>query len=222
MVFPRLILASQSPRRRELLGWLGFPFETLDVSIDESPLPGEGARDHVLRIAEAKARSASKDLDGDFIVISADTVVVDRGEILGKPEDAAHAERILQRLSGHDHFVDTGFTFYNLSDHRMTKGLCESQVSMRLLTGKEIRTYVLSGDPLDKAGAYAIQNREFNLVPEFSGCMANVMGLPLCHLKRTYLKQGIDMPVDLTRTCRENLGYACRISARIFAGDDIG
>jgi septum formation protein len=191
MVFPRLILASQSPRRRELLGWLGFPFETLDVSIDESSLPGEGARDHVLRIAEAKARSASKDLDGDFIVISADTVVVDRGEILGKPEDAAHAERILQRLSGHDHFVDTGFTFYNLSDHRMTKGLCESQVSMRL-------------------------------VPEFSGCMANVMGLPLCHLKRTYLKQGIDMPVDLTRTCRENLGYACRISARILAGDDIG
>lgn len=222
MVFPRLILASQSPRRRELLGWLGFPFETLDGSIDESPLPGEGARDHVLRIAEAKARSASKDLDGDFIVISADTVVVDRGEILGKPEDAAHAERILQRLNGHDHFVDTGFIFYNLSDHSMAKGLCESRVSMRLLTGEEIRTYVLSGDPLDKAGAYAIQNREFNLVREFSGCMANVMGLPLCHLKRTFRKQGIDMPVDLTRTCRENLGYDCRISARILAGDDIG
>jgi septum formation protein len=222
MVFPRLILASQSPRRRELLGWLGFPFETFDGSNDESPLPGEDACNHVLRIAEAKARGAAKILDGDSIVISADTVVVDRGEILGKPADAAHAEQILQRLNGHDHFVDTGFIFYNLSDRGMMKGFCESRVHMRSITGNEIKTYVLSGDPLDKAGAYAIQNREFNPVPEFSGCLTNVMGLPLCHLKRTFLEQGIDLPVDLTRTCRENLGYNCRISARILTGEEIG
>ena len=222
MVFPRLILASQSPRRRELLGWLGFPFETLDGSIDESPLPGEDARDHVLRIAETKASAASQDLDGDSIVISADTVVVDRGEILGKPADAAHAEQILQRLSGRDHFVDTGFIFYNLSTQSMAKGFCESRVRMRSFTDDEIKSYVLSGDPLDKAGAYAIQNREFNPVPEFSGCLTNVMGFPLCHLKRVFLKQGIDLPVDLTTTCRENLGYECRISARILAGEEIG
>jgi septum formation protein len=222
MVFPRIILASQSPRRRELLGWLGFPFETLDGSIDESPQPGEDARDHVLRIAEAKARAAAQDLDGDSIVISADTVVVDRGEILGKPADTAHAEQILQRLSGHDHFVDTGFIFYNLSNRSMAKGLCESRVRIRSLTDNEIITYVLSGDPFDKAGAYAIQNREFNPVPEFSGCQTNVMGLPLCHLKRIFLEKGIDLPVDLTTTCRENLGYNCRVSARILAGEEIG
>jgi len=222
MVFPRIILASQSPRRRELLGWLGFPFETLDGSIDESPLPGEDARDHVLRIAETKASAASQDLDGDSIVISADTVVVDRGELLGKPADAAQAAQILQRLSGRDHFVDTGFIYYDLRTQSMAKGLCESRVRMRSLTDNEINTYVLSGDPLDKAGAYAIQNREFNPVPEFSGCLTNVMGLPLCHLKRTFLEQGIDLPIDLTTTCRENLGYDCRISARILAGEEIG
>jgi septum formation protein len=175
-----------------------------------------------LRIAEAKARAAAQDLDGDSIVISADTVVVDRSEILGKPADTAHAEQILQRLSGHDHFVDTGFIFYHLSDRSMAKGLCESQVRMRSFTDNEIKTYVLSGDPLDKAGAYAIQNREFNPVPEFSGCLANVMGLPLCHLKRTFLEKGIDLPVDLITSCRGNLGYDCRISARILAGEEIG
>ena len=222
MVFPRLILASQSPRRRELLDWLDIPFETLDGSIDERPLPGEGSRDHVLRIAETKASAASQDLDGDSIVISADTVVVDRGELLGKPADAAQAAQILQRLSGRDHFVDTGFIYYDLRTQSMAKGLCESQVRMRSLSDNEINTYVLSGDPLDKAGAYAIQNREFNPVPEFSGCLTNVMGLPLCHLKRTFLEQGIDLPIDLTTTCRENLGYDCRVSARILAGEEIG
>jgi len=222
MVFPRLILASQSPRRRELFGWLGFPFETLDGSIDESPIPGEDAGYHVLRIAEAKAEAAAQGLDGDFIVVSADTVVVDRGEILGKPVDATHAEQILQRLSGHDHFVDTGFIFYNLSDRSMAKGLCESRVRMRSFSDQEIKTYVLSGDPLDKAGAYAIQNREFNPVPEFSGCMANVMGLPLCHLKRELIRQGIVLNADLVMTCKDQLGYDCRISTKILNGEDIG
>jgi septum formation protein len=222
VVSPNLALASQSPRRREMLAWLGLPFETLDGSVDETPLNGEDPRGHVLRVAEAKARAVGARLGGNFTLISADTVVIDDGAIVGKPVDQADAVRILERLSGREHLVDTGYIIYNLNTHNLVKGLCESRVRMRSFTSEEILDYVRSGDPLDKAGAYAIQNRDFHPVPEFTGCMANVMGLPLCHLKRELNQQGIVIMKELAEVCRDHLKYDCIISERIQNGEEVG
>jgi septum formation protein len=205
-----------------MISWLGIPFERLDGSINESPLQGENPQEHVLRVAEEKARSATRELEGNWIVISADTVVVDKGLILGKPMDAEDAARMLEQLGGGVHSVDTGLIIYNLKDRSFNRVLCESQVRMRAFTAEEVLDYVRSGDPLDKAGAYAIQNRDFNPVQDFTGCMANVMGLPLCHLVRELRPLGIPLNLDLTGLCREKLAYDCPVSDQILAGENVG
>ena len=222
MFFPPIALASRSPRRREMLSWLGLAYESLDGSIDETPLPGEDPRGHVLRVAEEKALAAARELEGNWTIISADTVVVDEGTILGKPANAEDAARLLEKLSGREHFVDSGLIIYNLDDRSINKALCESRVQMRPITSEEILDYVSSGDPLDKAGAYAIQNRDFNPVPEFSGCMANVMGLPLCHLLRELKDRRVLIKKNPSEVCNEQLGYDCPIWERVLAGEEIG
>jgi predicted house-cleaning NTP pyrophosphatase (Maf/HAM1 superfamily) len=118
--------------------------------------------------------------------------------------------------------VDTGLIIYNLDDRSINKVICESIVRMRYFTSEEILDYVSSGDPLDKAGAYAIQNRDFNPVPEFSGCMANVMGLPLCHLLRELKERRVLMRKNPPQVCKEQLGYDCPIWERVLAGEEIG
>ena len=222
MFFPPIALASRSPRRREMLSWLGLVYESLDGSIDETPLPGEDPRGHVLRVAEEKALAAARELEGNWTIISADTVVVDEGTILGKPANAEDAARLLEKLNGREHFVDSGLIIYNLDDRSINKALCESRVQMRPITSEEILDYVSSGDPLDKAGAYAIQNRDFNPVPEFSGCMANVMGLPLCHLLRELKDRRVLIKKNPSEVCNEQLGYDCPIWERVLAGEEIG
>jgi MAF protein len=222
MFFPPIALASRSPRRREMLSWLGLAYESLDGSIDETPLPGEDPRGHVLRVAEEKALAAARELEGNWTIISADTVVVDEGTILGKPANAEDAARLLEKLNGREHFVDSGLIIYNLDDRSINKALCESRVQMRPITSEEILDYVSSGDPLDKAGAYAIQNRDFNPVPEFSGCMANVMGLPLCHLLRELKDRRVLIKKNPSEVCNEQLGYDCPIWERVLAGEEIG
>jgi len=205
-----------------MLSWLGLAFESLDGSIDETPLPGEDPRGHVLRVAEEKAQAAARELEGNWTIISADTVVVDEGTILGKPANAEDAARLLEKLSGREHFVDSGLIIYNLDDRSINKALCESRVQMRPITSEEILDYVSSGDPLDKACAYAIQNRDFNPVPEFSGCMANVMGLPLCHLLRELKDRRVLIKKNPSEVCNEQLGYDCPIWERVLAGEEIG
>ena len=222
MFSPPIALASRSPRRREMLSWLGLAYESLDGSIDETPLPGEDPRGHVLRVAEEKALAAARELEGNWTIISADTVVVDEGTILGKPANAEDAARLLEKLNGREHFVDSGLIIYNLDDRSINKALCESRVQMRSITSEEILDYVSSGDPLDKAGAYAIQNRDFNPVPEFSGCMANVMGLPLCHLLRELKDRRVLIKKNPSEVCNEQLGYDCPIWERVLAGEEIG
>ncbi len=222
MFFPPLALASKSPRRREMLSWLGMPFESLDGSIDETPLQGEDPRGHALRVAEEKALAAARNLEGNWTIISADTIVVDGGDILGKPVNPEDAARMLEQLSGRQHFVDTGLIIYNLDDCNLSRALCQSNVRMRSLTSEEILDYVRSGDPLDKAGAYAIQNRDFNPVPEFSGCMANVMGLPLCHLLRELKDRKVLLKKNPPDICRAQLGYDCPIWEKVLAGEEIG
>lgn len=227
----KLFLASQSPRRRELLGWLGFPFESMSADVDERTLPDENPADYVCRLAEAKARAycnqpsppALSQRERELaVVIGSDTAVVDAGEILGKPGDACEAESMLRQLRGRTHQVYTGIAVYEVKSDRVFRDLCVSDVPMRGYDDEEMRAYVQTGDPLDKAGAYAIQHPEFMPVENFTGCFAGVMGLPLCHLARNLKKAGLQVEADLPAACKASLGYDCLISDAVLRGENLG
>ena len=183
----RIYLASRSPRRRELLTQLGVIFEELltqerhGADVDETPHAGEAPREYVLRVARAKAelgwqQVASRGLTA-LPVLSADTTVVCGGEILGKPDDPAHAQRMLQRLSAQPHEVFTAIAVAR--NGRRETALSTSTVEFRRLEDAEIRAYVASGEPLDKAGAYAIQGGAAVFVRKLAGSYSGIMGLPL-------------------------------------------
>lgn len=175
----RLYLASTSPRRRELLRWLGLPFDLLAPEVDEARLPGEPADSMVRRLSLAKARACAHLYPNDLI-IAADTTVLLDGDVLGKPVDATDAVSMLSRLRGLPHVVYSGVAV--LGPGREWSYVCQSTVWMRDLTDVEIASYVASGDPLDKAAAYAVQHRDFRPVARVEGCFANVMGLPVCRV----------------------------------------
>lgn len=204
-----LILASNSPRRKELLALLQVPFKVIPGDVDETVRKDERAEGYVQRLAFEKANSLSP--GQTQVVIAADTVVIDQGEILGKPEDMADAKRMLQTLRGHTHRVMTAITLVSGSNGQVWMDACETQVPMREYADLEIDQYVESGDPMDKAGAYAIQHPGFHPVEKLSGCYASVMGLPLCHVARGLRKLGTIVPVDVARECQHALGYDCPI-----------
>ncbi|NHC06516.1 septum formation protein [Azonexus fungiphilus] len=180
----RLYLASRSPRRRELLHQIGVDFETLigDVEVDETPLPGEAAAAYVERVTRAKAAQGLQIIGERRLlahpVLSADTTLEFAGEIIGKPVDAADAEAILQRLSGQVHRVITGVAVADETRCRYLQSV--SEVRFRAISAAEIRHYVLSGEPMDKAGAYGIQGRAGLFVAHIAGSYTGIMGLPLC------------------------------------------
>lgn len=180
----RLYLASRSPRRRELLHQIGVEFDTLigDVEVDETPLPGEEAAAYVERVTRAKAVHGLGIIRERHLVahpvLAADTTLELDGEIIGKPVDAADAEAILHRLSGHTHRVLTGVAVAD--GERSLFRLSLSEVSFRTLSDEEIRHYVLSGEPMDKAGAYGIQGRAGLFVAHIAGSYTGIMGLPVC------------------------------------------
>jgi septum formation protein len=169
-----LILASASPRRRELLRRAGIPFRVRRVEVDESTRPGESPRRHVLRLAREKAAAARR--PGEE-VLAADTVVVIDNRILGKPRDARDAARMLRMLSGRVHRVLTGVCLLTPAASRSE--VVETRVWFRRLTRAEIAAYVASGEPFDKAGAYAIQGLASKFVKRIDGCYCNVVGLPV-------------------------------------------
>ena len=174
---PQLLLASTSPRRRELLAQLGVAFEVLAVAVDERPLAAELPADHVCRLALSKARAgAAKAAPGDC-VLGADTVVVLDGEIFGKPAHAGHAAEMLRRLSGRTHAVLSAVACLHEGAHELR--LSESRVTFRPLAAAEIAAYCATGEPLDKAGAYAIQGRAAAFIRHLEGSYSGVMGLPL-------------------------------------------
>ena len=175
MVQP-LVLASQSPRRKELLEVLGIPFSIVVPAIDESPRAGESPEDYVVRVAREKAVDVASRVK-QSIVLSADTVVTIDGEILGKPRDRADAIRMLTRLSGRDHLVLTAVCVIN--QNGMREGLEKTEVSFRQLIPSEIENYIGRENVMDKAGAYAIQGFASVFIPRISGSYSNVMGLPL-------------------------------------------
>ncbi len=170
-----LILASQSPRRREILAGAGIPHVVRPAEVDETVRTGEAAEAYVKRVARAKAEAVDGG-PGDA-VLGADTVVVVDGDILGKPADSADARRMLRRLAGREHFVVTGICL------RTAGGIVEqaetTRVRFRPLSDEEIDAYVASGEPMDKAGAYAIQGLASKFIDRVEGCYFNVVGLPV-------------------------------------------
>ena len=176
---PRLILASQSPRRRDLLALIGLPHEVQPAHLDESVLPGEDPVVYAERLARAKA-SAVAARAPDAVVIGADTIVVLDGEILGKPATTAEAEATLHRLSGRTHAVHTAVAVAR--DGRVVSGVESVRVTFRALTGAQVAAYVATGEPMDKAGAYGIQGYGAVIVARVEGDYFAVMGLALGRL----------------------------------------
>ena len=186
----KIVLASQSPRRKELLGRMGLEFVTQASKLDESAFDGLEARELVATLSREKARWIAQRLDGEALVIGADTVVVRDGVALGKPRDAEDAVAMLLSLSGRDHQVCTGVTVC-LGDRVLTQ-VEETQVTFRALTEAEIRQYVSTGEPMDKAGAYGIQGLGGLLVSGIRGDYSNVVGLPVCRLGQMLKDFGVD------------------------------
>jgi nucleoside triphosphate pyrophosphatase len=214
---PLLVLASNSPRRRQLLSLTGWKFTVSAADVDESVLANESPTAYVLRLAETKARAVKA--DGDQIILAADTTVVDREDILGKPKDSAEATAMLKRLRGHAHQVYTGIAVFRPRDGLLLTDLCVTDVPMRNYADEEIEAYVQTGDPLDKAGAYAIQHPEFQPVARMDGCFASVMGLPVCHLIRLMRKLDVQPGSNFFLSCETLLEYQCPVSSAILSGE---
>jgi len=182
----KLILASSSPRRAEVLRDAGISFEICAPQhIDETAHPGETAQAMVARLAEAKARAAAQHVSvssGNCIVIGADTAVELDGEIFGKPRDASHAREMLAALGGRTHHVLTGIFVLRLPDGAARAAVEDTSVTFAALGQGEIEAYVASGEPMDKAGAYAIQGIAGRYISRIEGCYFNVVGLPLARV----------------------------------------
>jgi septum formation protein len=186
----RLVLASASPRRAELLRAAGIPFEVAAVDIDETFRPGEKPERAVARVAQAKA-AACVALHPDAIVLGADTTVVVRGETLAKPVDAADAARMLRLLSGRSHDVLTGVCLCHQG--RRLVHVEPTRVQMAHLAETEIAWYISTGEPLDKAGAYAIQGIASRFIDGIQGSYSNVVGLPISNVYELLKELGCDI-----------------------------
>lgn len=206
-----LLLASNSPRRQQILSLAGYSYRAIPAEVDESQLPGESPSDYVLRLSRAKVGAAVSAANSGWLVVAADTAVVAGGDILGKPRYASEAMQMLQRLRGEMHEVYTGLAISRPRERLLHTELCITKVWMRHYPDQEIEAYIASGDPFDKAGGYAIQNIGFNPVQRLEGCYANVVGLPLCHLTKI-LRQLDEIPDRQTRiACDDTDHYRCAI-----------
>jgi septum formation protein len=188
---PRLVLASQSPRRRDMLEQLGIALEVRPADADESVLPGEAPRDYVARVAREKARAVAGE-----VVLAADTAVVLGAEVLGKPTDAEDARRMLRALSGTVHEVLTAVCVRRAQPTRATEleAVVATKVRFARLSAREIDWYVATGEPGDKAGAYAIQGAGGAFVLSVEGSVSNVVGLPLAETAELLRRAGFALP----------------------------
>ena len=217
----RILLASNSPRRRQLISLGGWQFDTAPANLDESLLAGEKPADYVLRLAKAKARAAAASAGPRQVILGSDTTVVIDGDILGKPADDTEATAMLRRLRGRTHQVYTGIAALDNASGRLLSDLCVTDVPMRAYGDDEISAYVASGDPLDKAGAYAIQHPGFQPVASMAGCFASVMGLPLCHLTRLLRQFELPPEADIPAACQAFLHYDCPVYSSILGDERI-
>lgn len=196
-----MILASQSPRRRELLGQMGFSFTVRPAKGEELPHPELTPAQLVEELARQKALEVSAEAEADDVVVAADTVVAIDGKVLGKPHDKVHAAQMLSALSGREHTVYTGVAVKRgetlLVEHEAT------QVRFRPLTEREIDLYIQTGEPMDKAGSYGIQGYGALLVEGIRGDYFNVVGLPICRLGRMLAQVGEDALAHCAQKCAE-------------------
>ena len=188
-----LVLASASPRRKELLGLFRIPFEIRVADIDETMDPQKPPFDEVARVSRLKAAATDR-ASGD-VVVAADTIVVCEGQVLGKPRSEAEAVQMLRLLSGRDHQVMTGVTV--LVDDRTQSFTEVTDIHFRDLSDKEIKTYVATGEPMDKAGAYGIQGGAALFCTRMVGDYYNVMGLPVCRLGLVLREMAPDLMGDM-------------------------
>ena len=189
----KLVLASSSPRRAAYLKELGIPFRRIAPDVDETRLPGESPRRYVRRIALDKAKAVMSRHPNAW-VLAADTTVVVDDAVLGKPGGAAEARRMLRRLSGRAHRVVSGIALGRAVPPRLTTAVSSTRVTLRPLSDAEIRWYVDTGEPLDKAGAYGAQGKGGLLVERYEGSFSNVVGLPLEKLYELWRSCGLPLP----------------------------
>ncbi len=232
MAPPRIFLASASPRRWQFFQALGIPFSVLPADIEETQAPGESPISLVERLATAKALSVGErliqegrarnelDISADNaptsqtiqIVVGADTVVAIDGESLGKPQNVAEARAMLQRLRGRSHYVHTAVAvvrFAGVSRQAARSVVNSTAVTMRGYTDAEIAEYVSTGGPMDKAGAYAIQDKHYSPVERLSGCPAGVMGMPAADLLRVLAEFSLPFGSVSHEVCRAQTGFPC-------------
>jgi MAF protein len=179
--------------------------------VDETRLPAEAPADYVRRLAEAKARAVLPRSVDEHVIIGADTAVVIDGDVLGKPVDEQDARRMLTRLRGRTHQVFTGISVLRASDGKLWSEVVVTDVPMRAYSDEEIERYIESGDPMDKAGAYGIQNPNFQPVAGMAGCYASVMGLPLCSLSMLLKQAGLAPLADVAGNCQSTIHYQCPV-----------
>ncbi len=208
-----IILASTSPRRRELVTLFGAAFQFVAADVDEAPRDHEAPDELVRRLSRAKAEIGARAFP-EAIVVGADTIVWLDHTIIGKPRDAADATRMLKQLRARPHVVYSGVTV-NQGARALTQ-VATTTVTMRDYPDAEIAAYVATGDPLDKAAAYAIQHDHFHPVARIDGCQANVMGLPLCHLYRALKAFGVAL-AEPDRVCQAHLGIVCPVAREILS-----
>ncbi len=190
---------------------LGLAWQIQVADVDETTIDDPDPATNVMLTAELKAAAAATLVGDDCLILAADTIVVLDGHIFNKPIDEENAFEMLRQLRGKVHQVYTGIVVHNkATDHRV-KDFARVDVPMRNYSDSEIQRYVSTGDPLDKAGAYAIQHPQFHPAPDISGCFAAVVGLPLCHVSRALRKVGITVPLDVPHGCQLHNNYECRI-----------
>lgn len=192
----QLVLASASPRRRDLLTQIGLKFQVIPSTAEERLLPHETPPEHVIRLSIDKATEVAQrdQVEGRWF-IGSDTIVLCNGQILGKPEDEQHAASMLRLLSGREHLVLSGFAILDRKTGEQRVEAVTTRVRFRELTEEEIARYIASGEPTDKAGAYAIQGLGVCFVAGIEGSYTNVVGLPLCRLTLALKELGVPLPI---------------------------
>ena len=192
----QLVLASASPRRRELLEQIGLDFKVIPSQAEEQILPGETPEEHVIRLSLDKANEvANRDNVSGRWFIGSDTIVLCDQQILGKPENGDHAATILKQLSGREHRVLSGFAIIDRQTGQQRVEAVSTKVWFRQLTETEITGYIATGEPADKAGAYAIQGLGICFVAKIEGSYTNVVGLPLCKLTLAMKELGVPLSI---------------------------
>ncbi len=211
----QLILASGSPRRQQFLRDLGIDFQVVVADIDENPLPNEAPIALAHRLAEAKAAAVAARLAAQgsgepaALIIAADTVVALGNQLLGKPADAAEAREMLQVLCNRAHHVHSSVCVWDSTSGEHLTRVNSTEVEMRAYNDTEMAAYVATGDPLDKAGAYAIQHADFAPACAINGCISGVIGLPLHDLRELLATFGVQLAASVTPVCEQQTAFQC-------------